>query len=387
MKLRRIIICVLCINMLMLSFSVTFVSALDNECTVDITEVIPIKAKEFARDRLLPLSNSIYSDTRFDINIKSLNDLKLEKPYVIYSANNLGVQDKIYYFPVSENNRIQMIMSIIDVDGDYTATMSKDIANSLNEINYLDSNKHYILYQNGQEILAENENSTFVLTVTDYETNIVNKTNGNSEYFESLSFSDKVKKIKNTYAIRSINTSENFANISGAQGFSVKNACQTKLNTSGCLVPQGSLNICWAASVATTVRYLKYDKYKNLTATQVCDAIGVSYTANNIDAQQKALKKYGINYNQKITEKQIGFAVVQRNILSQNTVLIHAFPSSGDGHAVTIIGYSTYGGVNLITIYNSATNACETVEYKSSGTYFSFNNKNHLWKYSLYWKA
>ncbi|MGN0508135.1 MAG: hypothetical protein ACI4GX_02775, partial [Ruminococcus sp.] len=59
----------------------------------------------------------------------------------------------------------------------------------------------------------------------------------------------------------------------------------------------------------------------------------------------------------------------------------------GDGHAVTIIGYSTYGGVNLITIYNSATNACETVEYKSSGTYFSFNNKNHLWKYSLYWKA
>ena len=59
MKLRRIIICVLCINMLMLSFSVTFVSALDNEYTVDITEVIPIKAKEFAQDRLLPLSNSI----------------------------------------------------------------------------------------------------------------------------------------------------------------------------------------------------------------------------------------------------------------------------------------------------------------------------------------
>lgn len=175
MKLRRIIICVLCINMLMLSFSVTFVSALDNECTVDITEVIPIKAKEFARDRLLPLSNSIYSDTRFDINIKSLNDLKLEKPYVIYSANNLGVQDKIYYFPVSENNRIQMIMSIIDVDGDYTATMSKDIANSLNEINYLDSNKHYILYQNGQEILAENENSTFVLTVTDLKLTLLIK--------------------------------------------------------------------------------------------------------------------------------------------------------------------------------------------------------------------
>ena len=50
--------------MLMLSFSVTFVSALDNEYTVDITDVIPIKAKEFAQDRLLPLSNSIYTRRR-----------------------------------------------------------------------------------------------------------------------------------------------------------------------------------------------------------------------------------------------------------------------------------------------------------------------------------
>lgn len=384
MKIKKIIISAICLALVVPNYCTLLTSALEREETADITNVVPVGAENYAKDRLIPLAKSIESESRFDINISNVDDLEFGTPYVIYSADSLGNQDKIYYFPVLEDENIIMIMSVINNDGEYSASMGKSIADSLNEIDY---NNEYVIYQSGQEIVAENEQSTYVLSVSNDILDTDEESVSNALYFESLDYDKKIEKVENTYAKKSKKTTDVVSGLSGARGFSIKDAYQVRLNTNGCLVPQGNLNICWAASAATTIRYLKYDQYKTLTAKQVCDALGVSYTANTIDTQQLALKKYGINYNQKKTNGQVSFAVVQRNILSQNTLLIHAFPSSGDGHAVTIIGYSTYGGVNLITIYNSATNACETVEYKTGGTRFSFNNASHLWKYTLYWKA
>lgn len=167
-----------------------------------------------------------------------------------------------------------------------------------------------------------------------------------------------------------------------ARGFSTKQGFVVRLNTSGCLVPQYRDNTCWAASVATTLRYLNFSKYKSLTARNVSDKMGKPYNkGGTITDMYNALKKYNITYK-KPEYSQTSFAMVTKNILAQKPILIGAIVGKS-GHAVTIIGYTTYGGINQITFYNSGTNTCTSVEYKKSGTTFSYNNKQFKWKYTL----
>lgn len=70
--------------------------------------------------------------------------------------------------------------------------------------------------------------------------------------------------------------------------FLVKTSTSKILNTSGCLVNQRdssgkSRGMCWAASVATIVRYMKGNSY--LTAYNVCDKMGIDYDKGGTPAQ------------------------------------------------------------------------------------------------------
>lgn len=148
---------------------------------------------------------------------------------------------------------------------------------------------------------------------------------------------------------------------------------------SGRLVAQGSEPICWAASVATTLRYLT-NSYA-YTARGVCDKIGHAYTAAGIDVKQKALKAYGIEYNN-LLYSQITYSRIKNNIVNQYPILASTFSSKG-GHAITIVGYKNYGGIEMVTFHNSGTNTVETVVYNSNGTTYSYNNTTFTWKYTL----
>ena len=73
-----------------------------------------------------------------------------------------------------------------------------------------------------------------------------------------LSYSQKITKIKNSYSKNNkpnlINYDSDVKNL--GRGFSSNKGGIVTLNTKGCTVPQGNYGLCWAASVATTVRYL-----------------------------------------------------------------------------------------------------------------------------------
>lgn len=136
--------------------------------------------------------------------------------------------------------------------------------------------------------------------------------------------------------------------------------------------------MCWAASVATTVRYRNYSKYPKLTAKQVSNKMNIGYNkGGTLSDMKNALSKYGIT-SYKTSNTQISFSKAQTNILNQYPFIIGATSNFG-GHAVTGVGYTTYGGINQITFYNSGTNKCATVEYRTSGTKFSYANHTFKW--------
>ena len=75
---------------------------------------------------------------------------------------------------------------------------------------------------------------------------------------------------------------------------------------------------------------------------------------------------------------------VQKNILGQRPILMGSKVRIRNGkkyvgHAVTIIGYTTYGGINQITFYNPGSDSCTSVEYKNSGTTYSYANYKLKW--------
>lgn len=151
------------------------------------------------------------------------------------------------------------------------------------------------------------------------------------------------------------------------------------LNTNGYPVPQYDDKICCAASVATVVRYVT-DNY-TITARNVCDKINHPYDGGGILKKRSALYAYNLYYSNLMYE-QASFGQIQTNILDQKPMLLSTF-SSDEGHAVTLMGYSTYGGVNQIVIHNSANQTLQTIEYRNSGTVYSYNGKIWTWKYTL----
>lgn len=333
---------------------------------------------------MIPLSQTVkFTPDIFDIAVNSVYDLKLGTPYVIYSSANNGEQDAIYYFPVIQNNQSIMVLSVIDCGEDYSACIEEGIASYLNDINYM-NNDNYIFYTDNKNIYAESEDN---LKVIDYKCTyeVTNAQIKNSERFENLEFNKKVEEITENYANdNKINSdSQPTMDIVGAQGFETNTNNIVKLKTTNCLVTQGNYNLCWAASVATVVRYRNYSNYSTLTAKQVADKVGIGYnTGANPDQTKNALEKYSISYTN-ASAGQISYAVYKTNIFSQYPVLIFAYPSSGMGHTVTGIGYTTYGGINQITFYNPATNTTSSVEYKTGGTTFTHNNTKHTWKYTV----
>ena len=148
---------------------------------------------------------------------------------------------------------------------------------------------------------------------------------------------------------------------------------------SGRMVSQGSDSICWAASDATTLRYLT-NSY-SYTARGVCDKIGHSYSTGTLNDMQKALSAYGITYSN-LVKSQIPFSSLSNNICNEYPVMA-ALYSEKYGHAVTILGYKNYGGIQMIVYYNSGNNKIETAIYSSTGTKCSYVNTIFVWKETL----
>jgi hypothetical protein len=141
---------------------------------------------------------------------------------------------------------------------------------------------------------------------------------------------------------------------------------------------QGSLPICWAASVATIVNYIQG---KNVTAKQVCRNINHKYTGGNIDTKEKALNSYGIKYTQK-RNRQLNWSEIVENIQRKSPIAASTF-SKESGHAITIYGYRTMQKEKSVIFWNSADEDFHYMSYKNGKFAFEFNNKFFVWKKSL----
>lgn len=341
--------------------------------------IVPSDVIEYAESRFEGMVETVIKEKKyFDVDINSKNNLILNDPFVIYSSSGLGTQDPIYYFPVSDKDEIIMVLYVLNNEGEYSAAISTELVDELEQIG-IKKYEEYIYYENGEEIIAENNSNKIIMNEYESDVNIFKDGEQNKKEFEAMTYEEKAEYVCNTYA----NGNEEIINNEDdekdkSRGFSVKRYNEVKLDMDGCLVKQKHNN-CWAASVATVVRYMNYKKYNKLTAEQVCDKLKIDYDkGGSIYDKQKALRKYGINCYDYCVLDQINFDCLKFNILEEKPVMMSC-KTANYRHATTIIGYTTYGGINQIVLHNPGDDKVVSVEYKNSGTSFPYGN--HIWKW------
>lgn len=371
-----------------------FIIVICNSIGVKTVYTVQIEESSEIPNEILSYACHIYQDLAmsvdnkeelYDVCLKNVEHLELGKPFIIYDVNKNDTSSNIYYFPVIEDKTIVLELTVYPVNGNYCASMGKGMAEQLEEADYL-NNSEMIFYYTEDAICCETENDNQIMVWKENQlTDIKEEELQNYKNFQELSYDEKKNIIdKEKKEIKTVQrTEDNWEEgKETSNGFSQKDTYGVKLNMNNCTVSQNNYNTCWAASVATTVRYITGNR--TVSATDVCDKMGIDYMAGgSIIDKQTALKKYGINYS-KLVYKQLSFDEVKVNITQESPILISAFGNAtGGGHSLTITGYTTYGAVKQIQVWNSANGEYQTTVYNESGSGFPMNGQSYIWKYSL----
>lgn len=145
-------------------------------------------------------------------------------------------------------------------------------------------------------------------------------------------------------------------------------------------VSQSKFNICWAASIACIVNYLKGT---NLTALEVAQANGINLNDGlSAEGQETILKKYGVNYTYE--NRFPSNSAILRNIKAGYPIKA-GFKCSGTYHAVVVYGVNLIAGYISIMDpqvgYETAVQYSKGYKYVSSYSGAEFTSNNAICKY------
>lgn len=353
------------------------------------------------------LANIVNNEDMFDVVINDYKDLVLGQPYTIISYDTYDSFNNTYYFPIIENGTIKLILSVTNDDGNCNATLSKDLADELNSLAINATEAPYILYTQNGRLYAENDQNRVLINDI--------KLNGETSKFKSedVPYQTKVSELK-TVDILTINNDlldmgnkaliltdelessnilqKDYSTFAGGIGryatnpLFINTSTAKLLNTTSVLVNQQDKNgvernLCWAAVVATIVRY--NNGVDNVHAYTVADKMGIGYdTEAGIETMVSALSEYNITYQYDLDR--ISFSKLQSIIANLRPIVLGGVTSFYAGHAVTIIGYSTNTGTNTFTFWNSGTRSSQICTYGNGKPSFSYNGYTYYWDLSAY---
>lgn len=336
---------------MLMSFTGTTVFAqeinntLVNESVYVQSDTIPEKVNEITRSKFQLFLEGIREEPQnYEIQANQIDNLYLGQGFNVFTVEEDNIKPKqIYYFPVILNENFKFIFTIIlNSDGSYSATLGRDFANALNNLQKNAINDPYIIINTSKgEMFAQNSKDSLSLNGEylrlDQKNNVklpINLSQNNK--------SDRlIKNISNKFETLPIDASDTITQ----NNLSVKNPLNT-LSSSGNslnvgIVAQGDLPICWAATVASITNYR--NKY-SLTAKTVCDNMNLPYQGVAPTVSADALNHYSVTSTYTATVP--SQSTIMNNIDNGKPIYMSSDSTIG-AHATTLYGYmiSTQGFV------------------------------------------
>lgn len=335
---------------------------------------------ENAKQTILPELISILSETPEALGLSStiVENAVLGDNFSIsrLSGNTISEVKDIIYWPIIANSQIIALITLIKYNGELSASIGIDFSEELNTI--VDETEGSIaLFSNDQNIYCVNNESEIseIFAVSNSTTNTYSTT-----AFTDITYS-LVSDDNNVISSDTLLTNSKDINSYLPSNNKTRSTSSYHYLTKYPIVYQGSLPICWAATVAAMVIY-EVDSINNLTATQVCNAINHSYTGGTKTDVINALNHYlpsiyvPTEYSRAMTKSEI------QTIINNNDP---AYMSSHDvnstsRHATSLCGYRISGSTFQIRLMDSAYECFKFSTYSSkNGFRFSFGNTQYEW--------
>lgn len=330
-------------------------------------------------------------------NIEILNEVDINNinTQSSYSVNQTEDNYEVTNLPVVIDGKIELILSLMKTDEGYNATLGRDFAPLLNEVQ-LNGDNDVSIIQDGFTLYAITPNKTYkqvgstVIDITEENETFYN-INGAMFSTNEISSADY-----NTTDLCDINDSYTQAALESLTVEKENNNIQpysnpvsptgTKYLSNYPIVHQriGSTQygMCWAATVASIVRF--EGKSSTLTAQQVCNRMGIGYDdGGTLENARAALAIYlSSPYVPTVVNSTLSYS----NIMTVINNVDPAYMSckNGDsGHAVALVGYNFTTTKKEIRIMDPAYECFKTCTHSLFKCTFPFGSDTYTWKYTV----
>lgn len=331
---------------------------------------MPQKIVKYVEDNVADAVETVLEDGDSGVDMDYGADISIVKPYVIYNA--FKQQDAVYNFPLTADDRVVMVISVMDTEEGLGMQFGPGLADKLNEIDYVHTD--YIFYEYDDTFYAESANAKMVLGyISSGNYNYTDEEMKRSQIFSRLSYMEKCRVIADKV--------KDFVKCTVSEDGADQN-----LKAGGILTlhnPMGQYNygMCWAACVATVVNY---KKNSSVNPFEVCNKMSIGYdeggTAYNI---RDALNKYSVDY-QKVRFNMLNIDEVKDNIDGKHPIVALLFNDHySKGHAVVIFGYTPKEFLKYWDPAISSTGGEGTIEYVKSSYNFVSNGHSYEWRHTV----
>ena len=310
-------------------------------------------------------------------------ELEVGESFVIFNTDMKS--SNIWYYPIYNNSEILIIIIIGYVDNEFSFSLTQEFVDALNTIKY---SEDMIIFKENEDIFVINQENT-----------IYKISNGETKQISiDFKYNDLLLNIVNNYSLPEIETdyikTENSKNNTlRAKGGSVTNITGGKeCIMTDCFVRQYNYDICWAACVATTLRYFK-SEYMNtkINAIDVAkewadynDDTNWNKGASDNDVYE-VYALYGIYYT--MVDRELKYSEIKNEIDNGYPIYMHSsvyYDNKLHGHATLLYGYYTKEQYKYYKIWNPGNAGIVTASYNAAGEIKIFYNNNYYkWTSSL----
>lgn len=383
MKMVKKIIALLMVAVLSLGFTTqAFALSNENSSADDLAKII--------EENFGYMLNSVLREAEsYDIAVEDFEEFSILNPVTFNSTDDEESDaGNIFHFPVADKNgKICLIYDVILTENGYSTTIGRDFAPLLDSV-YEKGTSTVLLVQgdytfyavdsmNGYTQIGSNVDS---MSTPEYESFSINTCTADEMTVSTLTEND-------TYSTAAMSSFETCVT-DRIESYS-STITGTNILSNYPIVDQRvdgtQYGLCWAATVASIVRFEKPSEYGNLTAKDVADYMGIDYDEGGTNSEsKKALAHYlGDPYVPTI-----------KGVLSQSdikTVIDNVDPAFMQGrrskgflsyeyHAVAMFGYDFTSSYTRIKIMDPAYECYKWCSMDSDEDWtFAFGSYTYTW--------
>lgn len=340
------------------------------------------------------MKNIVAHSEKYGLTSSEMTNFEVMQPIDIIdiseNASNTADSPEIIHLPISDNTgKIVLVFDIITTENGVTCTMGPDFAPLLNTAKENGSNTVMIL-QDGFSIYAVSDNGVYLQTGKNVrqanEQQIIQIASAmnivaNKSSYDLFAASDEYTQLACSALMVAQNNANNVMRETPVTG----SRTLSSYPIVGQYIGDTAYGLCWAATVASIVRFEKPYTYGSLTAQDVADYMHIGYDdgASNNEAKNALAHYLGSSYSPTVKSSVLTQSAIKTIIDGTDPAYMQCRRPNGFlsymYHSVALIGYDFTSSSTQIEIMDPAYECYKDCTYSNGDWTFAFGTYTYTW--------